>query len=81
MYGFCLWLGVRITGGDLTSPSIAWNELTLKNAYGILEPYLWPFVAGTLVVGLIAAIAAYFGIYWAVIRYRKKEIQLSKSLE
>lgn len=81
MYGFCLWLGVRITGGDLTSPSIAWNELTLKNAYGILEPYLWPFVAGTLVVGLAAAIAAYFGIYWAVTRYRKKEIQLSKSLE
>jgi uncharacterized protein (DUF2062 family) len=80
MYGFCLWFGVKITGGDAAVPSIAWSELTFRNAYGILAPYLWPFVAGTVVVGLIAAIVAYVVIYWAVVRYRKREMKLSSSL-
>ncbi len=81
MYGFCLWFGTKITGSATAVPSINWNEITFRNAYEILTPYLWPFVTGTVVVGLIAAVAAYFVIYWAVIRYRKKEIELSNSLE
>lgn len=81
MYGFCLWLGMKITGGDPASPSIAWNELTFRNAYAILEPYLWPFVAGTVVVGIVAAVLTYFVMYWAVMRYRKREMELSGSLD
>lgn len=81
MYGFCLWFGMKITGDGATIPAIAWNELTFRNAYHILAPYLWPFVAGTTAVGMIAAAAAYFIIYFAVIRYRKKELQLRSSVE
>jgi uncharacterized protein (DUF2062 family) len=81
LYGFCLWFGMKITGSSATIPKIAWNELTFQNAYGTLAPYLWPFFAGTIVVGLVAAAAAYFAIYWAVIRYRKNEIRLSGSVE
>ncbi|OGW35301.1 MAG: hypothetical protein A2010_12420 [Nitrospirae bacterium GWD2_57_9] len=73
MYGFCLWFGTKITGGDGAVPSIAWNELSFRNAYGILAPYLWPFVAGSVVVGLIAAVAAYAVMYYAIIRYRRSE--------
>lgn len=72
MYGFCLWFGIKITGGDAV-PSIPWKELSFTNAYDVLMPYLWPFIAGSLVVGLIAALLAYFVIYWAVIRYRGRE--------
>ena len=72
MYGTCLWLGMKITGGTAI-PHVAWNELHLTSAYMILKPYLWPFVAGTLIVGLIAAAFSYGVIYWAVTRYRKQE--------
>lgn len=77
MYGFCLWLGMKITGGGAAAPSIAWNELTVRTAYKVLAPYLWPFVAGTLVAGFVAALASYVVMYWAVVRYRKREVEIN----
>jgi uncharacterized protein (DUF2062 family) len=71
LYGSCLWFGIKITGSTIVTPVIAWQTLTLSSAYHILRPYLWPFVAGTVVVGAAAAILSYFFIYWAVVRYRR----------
>ncbi len=73
MYGTCLWFGMKITGSDIVIPRIAWNELSLKNAYMIVKPYLWPFVAGTVVAGIFAAAVSSVAVYWAVVRYRKTE--------
>jgi len=73
MYGFCIWFGSKIMGREIAMPQIAWNELTLYSAYVVIKPYFWPFVTGTLVVGGIAAVIAYFLIYWLVVRYRKLE--------
>jgi uncharacterized protein len=73
MYGFCLWFGIKITGSNITAPHIAWSELTFSNTYVILKPYLWPFVAGSLVAGVVAAVVSYGIIYWAVMRHRKTE--------
>jgi uncharacterized protein (DUF2062 family) len=71
LYGSCLWFGIKITGSTIITPVIAWQTLTFSSAYHILRPYLWPFVAGTVVVGAAAAILSYFFIYWAVVRYRR----------
>jgi len=73
LYGFCLWFGIKITGNDVTRPDIAWQALTVTNAYHVLKPYLWPFVAGTIVVGGAASIISYFVMYWAVVRYRQRK--------
>jgi hypothetical protein len=73
LYGFCIWFGIKITGTDVSIPHIAWNELTLSSAYHTLRPYLWPYIAGTLVVGAVAAFLSYFLFHWAVVRYRKTE--------
>lgn len=81
LYGFCLWFGVKITGNGIDVPVIAWRELTFGTAYDALAPYLWPFVVGTLILGLVAAVIAYFVMYWAILRYRRKEVELSGSLE
>ena len=70
MYGFCLWFGMKITGSHIAVPVIAWKEIGFADLFRILEPYLWPFVAGTVVIGLIAGVISYFVIYWAVVRYR-----------
>ena len=75
LYGFCLWFGIKITGSDTAIPHIAWHELTFSNAYLILKPYLWPFVAGTLVIGVAAAVVSYGLIYWAAIKHKKTEMQ------
>jgi uncharacterized protein (DUF2062 family) len=81
MYGFCLWFGMKITGAGTAAPDIAWTELTFRNAYTVLSPYLWPFVAGTVVIGFFAAVLAYGVMYWAVVRYRKKEVELSRAYD
>jgi uncharacterized protein (DUF2062 family) len=73
MYGFCIWFGSKLMGREIAMPQIAWNELTLSSAYVVIKPYFWPFVAGTLVVGSIAAVMAYGLIYWLVVRYRAAE--------
>jgi uncharacterized protein (DUF2062 family) len=74
MYGFCLWFGIKITGSNVTTPHITWTELTFSNAYVILKPYLWPFIAGSLVAGVVAAVIAYGIIYWAVMQHRKTDL-------
>jgi len=71
LYGFCIWLGLRITGSSSITPDIAWNDLSFTNAIQILEPYLWSYVVGTFVVGAAAGIISYFVFHWAVIHYRK----------
>ena len=81
MYGFCLWFGSKIVGQDIPMPQIAWNELTLSGAYLVIKPYLWPFVVGTLVAGVVAAVISYGAIYWAVVRYRKSEGKPGKAAQ
>jgi uncharacterized protein (DUF2062 family) len=71
LYGFCLWFGIKITGAMTAAPDIAWRTLTFSSAYHVLRPYLWPFVAGTIVAGAVAAVISYFFIYWAVVRHRR----------
>jgi len=73
MYGFCLWFGIKITGSDIVTPDIPWGEVGVRDLFLLLKPYLWPFVAGTLVLGAIAAVLSYALFYWAVVRYRKAD--------
>jgi uncharacterized protein (DUF2062 family) len=73
IYAFNLWFGVRLTGGEIAIPEIAWSEIGFRELFTILKPYLWPFVAGSLAAGAIAAVLSYFVFRWAVTRYRKVE--------
>jgi uncharacterized protein len=81
MYSFCLWFGFTITGSDAAIPEIAWRSLGVRELYHVLLPFLWPYVAGTLVIGAIAAAISYFVIYGAVVRYRKLEGKVLPKVE
>jgi uncharacterized protein (DUF2062 family) len=72
MYAFCLWFGARITASDMSIPEIAWTEIGFRDLFTVLKPFLWPFIAGTLAAGTIAAVVSYFVFYWAVVRYRRQ---------
>lgn len=73
LYGFCIWFGIRITGEDIGVPHIAWDQLSFENSYIILKPYLWSYVTGTVIVGIVAAVISYFLFYWIVVRYQRLE--------
>jgi uncharacterized protein (DUF2062 family) len=73
MYGFCIWLGMKITGSTAAVPHIPWNELTLSNTYLVIKPYIWAYIAGTLVAGTVAALMSYFLFYCLVLRYRQSD--------
>ena len=79
MYAFCLWFGFKITGREAAVPDIAWADLGFRDVISILKPYLWPYVAGTIAVGLVAAAVSYGVLYWAVMRYRKQNLDMSGS--
>lgn len=72
LYSFCLWFGIRITGGDFEVPVIAWNELTLSGFFSVVRPYLWPLVAGTFSIGTVSAVLSYVVVYRAVLRTRSR---------
>jgi uncharacterized protein (DUF2062 family) len=78
MYAFCLWFGVKITGGGVRVPEIAWGSLGVRELYGLLRPFLWPYLAGTIIVGAAAAFLSYFGFLWALRRYRREETVLKQ---
>lgn len=73
LYSFCLWIGIKLTGSTGVLPQIAWSELGIRDVFVVLKPYLWPFVAGTLFIGVIAAFISYFLFAFAITRFRKAE--------
>jgi hypothetical protein len=73
MYAFSLWFGIKLTGSDATVPEIAWSSLGFRDLFLVLKPFLWPFVAGSLVIGAAAAVLSYFLFFWAVRRYRRTD--------
>jgi len=73
IYAFNLWFGVRLTGGEVTIPEIAWSEIGFRELFTVMKPFLWPFIAGSLVVGAIAGMLSYVFFLSVVKRYRKVE--------
>ncbi|MBI1865857.1 MAG: DUF2062 domain-containing protein [Nitrospirae bacterium] len=70
IYTGCLLVGLALTGRPFGLPRMEWNGLTAWAALDVLSAYLAPFVLGTLLVGLLGAVAAYFFTRWAVARHR-----------
>jgi uncharacterized protein (DUF2062 family) len=73
MYAFCLWFGFKITGSDAAVPDIAWADIGFRDMITLLRPFIWPYVAGTLAVGAVAATIGYGAFFWGVRRYRRDE--------
>ena len=70
IYTFSTWVGARILGVQHLIPSINWNEATITYLLREMKPLFWPFVCGTMLIGLLSAVVGYFVIYHAVVRNR-----------
>lgn len=70
IYTFCIWVGAKLTGLERILPAVDWNDVSLMVFISELKHLIMPFLAGTIVVGSISAVASYFIIHWAVVKYR-----------
>jgi hypothetical protein len=69
LYGFCLWIGVLLVGGDEPREPIDWSF-----SWGLLEqlqPWLLQFVLGTLLVGAIVSGLS----YWLFLRLAQQRLR------
>ena len=71
IYSFCMWVGAKTVGLKQILPHIDWKNLKFMHLVNELTPLIWPFVVGTVAVGVVGSIASYFIIYGAVIKYKK----------
>ncbi len=66
-----IWVGEAVCCHASDLPNIDWSSLTFATLHIQLRPYLWPFVLGSVLLGLICALVSYFLVYWLVTAYRR----------
>ncbi len=74
VYGFGLWIGLKLYGIKETMPDISWGNTKIMDIFNYLKPYFMPFIIGSLLLGLVAAAISYFAVEYAVQRFRKRKI-------
>jgi uncharacterized protein (DUF2062 family) len=62
IYTFSTWVGTIMLGTELRVDDIDWHRITLGTLVHDLENLIIPFILGSAVVGLVAAVLAYFVI-------------------
>lgn len=72
-------LGVFVVGGDPVPPSFVNFDIRVLLEY--FKVYGIPLFVGTTITGLIAAIIAYYIMYYAILSLRKKSIKKGGSGE
>lgn len=73
IYGFCIWVGLLLTGGSAPREPIDW---TLSwSLLDRLHPLLMQFLIGTLLVGSVAAVLGY-GLFLRLARRRQRRLLL-----
>ncbi len=71
IYTFCLVVGAKLMGIQRVLPEIVWSDLSINGFLTEFSHLLVPFIAGTTVVGFIAAVIGFFVVRGAVRRYRQ----------
>jgi len=69
IYTFSTWIGTLILGTNLGMYNVDWHKLTLGTLVSGLEDLIWPFLLGSTVVGLAAALISYIIIRTAAEDY------------
>jgi uncharacterized protein (DUF2062 family) len=80
VYGFGLWIGLKIYGLNDTMPDISWGSMKIMDIFNYLKPYFMPFFVGSLLLGLAVAVISYFAAEYAVKRYRRRKASAKGSL-
>ncbi|MCL4492392.1 MAG: DUF2062 domain-containing protein [Nitrospirae bacterium] len=72
IYTFSTWVGAKLLRVEKIIPAIDWNGASIVSIMRDMKPLFWPFVCGTILIGLISAVIGYIIIYHAVARKRNE---------
>jgi len=71
IYTFSTWLGLKLLGVDKIIPPLKWHSLSCSYLFNELSFLFWPFVFGSTLVALVAALIGYFVVFHAVVEQRR----------
>ena len=69
-------LGDFLLGGS--DEPLVLKELTWSFALELLRQHGAPLLLGSSLIGFVVAVASYFGCYWLVVRFRRKDESLAE---
>lgn len=72
IYSASLWVGLKVVGSE-GIPPIDWDELTLQTLFTQFRPYIFPFVIGTLLLGVLFAGISYLVMARLLTRLRERK--------
>ncbi len=73
IYTFATWVGIKVTSYEaVISKDFSFRGLSFYKLFTALKDLVVPFVAGTLFVGLVASVFAYFLTYYLIRRMREE---------
>jgi len=65
------WVGEQVCCRARDLPEIDWSSLAFATLHLQLRSYIWPFVIGSVLLGLIFSLLSYFFVYRFVTEYRR----------
>ena len=65
------WFGIELCCKAREIPPINWENITISNMAVQLKSYFFPFVLGSVLLGLLFSIIGYFLMLWTISQYRK----------
>ncbi|HWR58910.1 MAG TPA: DUF2062 domain-containing protein [Thermodesulfovibrionales bacterium] len=71
IYTFSTWVGAKCLGMDNVIPDTDWSNITVSKLLNELSPILKPFIVGTTLIGVLAALISYFVVYYMT---KKKDV-------
>ncbi len=71
IYGLTTKFGAFVLGREIVIPK-DWSSISLDNVKEFFESILLPFIVGTHIIGLIAAVVSYFTVYFISSRYQNR---------
>jgi uncharacterized protein (DUF2062 family) len=64
IYTFATWVGALLLGVDDIIPDINWNDVNYKTLFVEFKPLLWPFIAGSTLLGAATAVVSFVVVYY-----------------
>lgn len=65
------WFGIELCCKTREIPPIDFENLTFSTMTTQLKSYLYPFVLGSTLLGVVFAVVSYFAMLWMISQYRK----------
>ena len=68
-----MWVGLTLFPTSAPPPPLDWNQFTFQMLWYQLQPFVFPFVVGATLLGILAALVAFALVLVALQRYHEHQ--------